>query len=608
MTSRLSQVAPHGFAVARGLFVSLVAFAGLGADAADAQPARRQTPPRQVERIAPPATPTSLHSRTPAAEVTPVGPLAESLSPAVLPVATALQTALGAAGAQTPSDRADAPVLEALRRVYRERGYAPAWLDDGAVGARAQGVIALIERSTEFGFNPADYRLGDLRDLAQASDPQRLAQFELAMARAVLRFGIDMQGGRVSTLNLPVEMRPQARAVDGRATLTEAAAATDPAAYLLGLAPQTPEYARLVEALGRAREIAAAGGWPSVPEGPTIEPGANDPRVGAVRARLAVVDGAAAVGPQGNNVYDPALQEVVKRFQRRLGIGDDGRIGRLTVRSLNQTAEWRVRQILVNLDRLRAMPPRGDATEIVVNIPEYRVRVFEGPQEVLAMNVVVGREARPTPLLTSRVVEIIFNPTWTVPLKLSREDLLPRLRRNPQEMVDKGFRVYRGWSNAAEEVDIVNYDWHAVRPDRFNFMVRQEAGPRNALGQLRLTLVNTPDIYMHDTPDRHYFARDMRALSSGCVRLERPVDMVEYVLRRNQGIAWNQQAIRETMGNGDIRRSVPVARPIAVQMTYITTWVNPDGDIQFREDIYGIDQQIIRAQEQRPVAVVAQGA
>ncbi|MBL8837483.1 MAG: L,D-transpeptidase family protein [Alphaproteobacteria bacterium] len=607
MTSRLLQAAPHGIAVARGLLVSLIALAGLGADLAHAQPARRQAAPRQVERIAPP-TPTSLHAGASAAEVTAVGPLAENLSPSELPIATALQAALGAPTAVGPANRADAAVTEVLRRLYRERGYAPAWLNDGIVGARAQGVIALIERSAEFGFSPTDYRLGDLRDLSQATEPQRIAQFELAMARAVLRFGIDMQGGRVSTLNLPAEIRPQARAVDGRATLAAAAAADDPAAFLHGLAPQTPEYALLVGALRRAREIAAAGGWPTVPEGPTIEPGATDPRVGAVRARLAVVDGAAAEGPQGNNVYDAALQDVVKRFQRRHGIGDDARIGRLTVRSLNQTAEWRVQQILVNLDRLRAMPARGDATEIVVNIPEYRVRVFEGPQEVLAMNVVVGREARPTPLLTSRVVEIIFNPTWTVPLKLSREDLLPRLRRNPQEMVDKGFRVYRGWSNAAEEIDIVNYDWRAVRPDRFNFMVRQEAGPRNALGQLRLTLVNTPDIYMHDTPDRHYFARDMRALSSGCVRLERPVDMVEYVLRRNRAPEWTQQTIRETMGTGDIRRSVPVARPIAVQMTYITSWVNADGDIQFREDIYNIDQQITRAQEQRPVAVVAQGA
>ncbi len=591
----------RGVAVTGGLIVGLAALVAVDS-AAQAQPARRQAAPRQVERIAP-TTPATLQPTQPVAEPLTTGPLAETLSAAEQPIAEALRTILGA-----PGDRASAAVTDALRRFYRDRGYAPAWLNDGAVGARAQALIAMIERSEAFGFTPADYRLAELRELAPASEPARIARFELAMAQAVLRFGVDMQGGRVSTLSLPVEMRPQARAVDGRATLTAAAAASDPAAFLLDLAPQAPEYTRLVEALGRAREMMAAGGWPSVPEGPTIEPGANDPRVGAVRARLAVFDGAAAQGPQGNNVYDPALQEVVKRFQRRLGIADDARIGRLTVRSLNQTAEWRVRQILVNLDRMRAMPPRGDATEIVVNIPEYRVRVFEGPQEVLAMNVVVGREARPTPLLTSRVVEIIFNPTWTVPLKLSREDLLPRLRRNPQEMVDKGFRVYRGWSASAEEIDIVSYDWHSVRPDRFNFMVRQEAGPRNALGQLRLTLVNTPDIYMHDTPDRHYFGRDMRALSSGCVRLERPVDMVEYVLRRNRDAAWNQQMIRETMGNGDTRRSVPVARPIAVHLTYFTAWVNADGEIQFREDIYGIDQQIVRAQEQRPVVVVAQGA
>ena len=605
-------------AVSRGLvagFAVLAASVGM-ADTAFAQAAPRV--PRTIEDLIT-SSPRSDVSLPPAAAATPapaaampgaaatpaepVPALAATLTEHELPVATALQGAL----ATPPADRTALPVFDATRRLYRARGFAPAWLNDGAIGERAQALLEMFEQSADYGFTPADYRVGELRALGSETSPDRVAQFELMLTRSVLRFAVDIQGGRISTINIPREARPQSRAIDGGATLATAASAADPRAALLALAPQTPEYTRLVAALRREREIAAAGGWPTVPTGPTIEPGAQDPRVAALRARLAPFDGATPAGPGVNaNLYDPELVTVVKRFQRRHGIAEDGRVGRLTVASLNQTAEWRVQQILVNLDRLRAMPARGDVPEIVVNIPEFRVRVFEGNNEVINMAAVVGRDSRPTPLLSSRVVEIIFNPTWTVPLKVAREDLIPRFRRNAAEMASKGFRMFRGWGAGAEEINVTTFDWASVNPERFGYMIRQDSGPRNALGQMRLTLVNTPDIYMHDTPDRHYFQRDMRALSSGCVRLERPAEMVEYVLRRNAGTAWSQEQIRNHLANNHDRNAVGVARPVTVHLTYVTTWANADGEIQFREDIYGLDGLIARAQEQRPVVVVAQ--
>jgi murein L,D-transpeptidase YcbB/YkuD len=612
------QAARRNRAVSRRLvagFAVLAASVGVSATAfAQAAPRVPRTiedlitsSPRSDVSLPPPVSATPAPAAAAPASAAPAAATPDALAPTLTanetPVATALQGAL----ATPPTDRSALPVFEAVRRLYRARGFAPAWLNDGAIGERAQALLEMFEQSTAYGFTAADYRVGELRALASESAPDRVAQFELLLTRSVLRFAVDIQGGRVSTINIPREARPQARAVDGGTTLAAAAAAADPRATLLALAPQTPEYTRLVEALRREREMAAAGGWPTVPTGPTIEPGAQDPRVGAVRARLATYDGAAPASPTVNaNLYDPELVAVVKHFQRRHGIAEDGRIGRLTVASLNQTAEWRVQQILVNLDRLRAMPARGDVPEIVVNIPEFRVRVFEGNNEVINMAVVVGRDSRPTPLLTSRVVEIIFNPTWTVPLKVAREDLIPRFRRNAADMASKGFRMFRSWGPGAEEIDVTTFDWHSVNPERFGYMIRQDSGPRNALGQLRLTLVNTPDIYMHDTPDRAYFQRDMRALSSGCVRLERPAEMVEYVLRRNAGTPWTQAAIRDHLAANHDRNAVGVARPVTVHLTYFTAWVNPDGEVQFREDIYGLDNLIARAQEQRPVVVVAQ--
>lgn len=570
--------------------IAITIFATGAAQSQTRQPRNQAQAQRPVERLTPPTAQPQALSPSQAPAVAPV-----QLSPADQEVATELQTLLVA---NLPGDT-NGQTTTLVRRFYRERGLAPAWLNDAQIGDRARGVIAAIEGVGQYGMNPADYGLERLRALSQGQSAAERAQFDLAMTAAVLRLGTDQQGARLTGLNLPVEARTQARSVDPVATLLAVAQSDNPGEALQRLGPNSPEFRRLNEALAQYRDLVARGGWPTdIPDaGRTIEPGQTDPRIEFIRRRLAVTDGASL---EGGAVYDAALQAAVRRFQRRHGFNEDARIGRLTIRSMNISAETRMRQIEVNLDRLRAMPPRSGGTEIYVNIPEFRLRVYEGDTVAMEMRVVAGRPERPTPILSSRIVEIIFNPTWTVPTKVAREDLLPRFRRNPQDMVDRGFRVFAGWSSRAQEIDVASYDWRSVTEAQMNrLMVRQDSGPRNALGQMRLTLTNTPDIYLHDTPDRGYFLRDMRGLSSGCIRLERPSDLVEYVMRHNRP-QWDQTRIRDTIRDGDERRSVPVARPVPVHLIYVTSWVTPEGEMNFREDIYGIDQMIVRGLAQRP--------
>lgn len=521
---------------------------------------------------------------TPAAASDPEAPLAEGELP---PLIRTIVTSSFDGARWTPAG-------DAIRRYYRTRGHAPIWLT--GTNDNAARLVEVLEAAGDHGLNPAEYRAVELRAmLTSAPDAPRRAAFDVLLSQAVHRYASDLQGARISSLTLPRDARHVTRPIDAARTLANVVQAPDPVAALAALAPQDAAYQRMTAALTRYREIAATGGWPTIPADTTLGPNAVDPRVATIRQRLSLTDGAPAAGPQGPNAWDQGLTDAVRRFQKRHGIAEDGRVAGRTLRAMNVPVDQRIRALQVNLDRLRATPARTGGPEIFVNIPEQRLRVLEGERELITMSVVVGREARATPILSSRITEVKFNPTWTVPLRNAREDFLPRLQRNPQQFVNSSYRIFRG----GEQIDPTTVDWQQVTPASFNYTIRQDAGPRNALGRMRLTLPDTPAIYLHDTPERQYFARDNRAASSGCIRLERPLEMVEFVLRHNAQ-PWTPERIRQAMDSTETRH-IPVARPIPVHLVYTTAWVETTGEIAFREDIYRIDDLIQRRLEQRPV-------
>ncbi len=498
------------------------------------------------------------------------------------------------------------PASDALHGLYETRNFEPLWFGPEGPTPRALRLAETLGRAAEYGLIAADYKVADLDRLRRSGAPQSLAEFELTLTRSAARFAGDLAGGRVASVALPDDVRIAPRAIDAAAVLRELARSDAPEAVFAALSPQDEEYAALLAALADLRALKAKGGWRSVdPRGGTLEPGAVDPRVPALRRRLAATDG---VAPEPEDqfeleFYGDELVEAVERFQRRHGLAVDGRVGPRTFAALNKTVDQRIAQIAANLDRMRAASPRpARGAYVEVNVPGFELRAVENGEIKLEMGVVVGREKRATPIFSTRITEVIFNPTWTVPLKLVREDMLPRLRANPQSLIDQGFRVYRGWGETREEVDPRKVDWRKVTPRSMGYWMRQDPGPKNALGQVRFTMPNTYDVYLHDTPDRHFFARADRALSSGCVRLERPIDLVEWVLSRTPG--WDRAAI-EAADAEQVTRSVGVrGGAIPVHMVYKTAFVK-DGVLNWRDDIYGLDALFIAGVEKRPVASLA---
>jgi murein L,D-transpeptidase YcbB/YkuD len=449
------------------------------------------------------------------------------------------------------------------------------------------------------GLNPSHYAIP--ADSRAASDPQG---YTTALYGAAFVAMGDLLQGRIRSLpNRPDIRRDTVAMVAWQARLY---GAPEPAEVLeqAALVPPGAEALRL--ALQEARARVQAGGWPPVPPGATIEPGAIDPdRVPALRARIAAEDAAlGAALPVDPALYDDVLLEAVRRWQAANGLEADGRIGPSSLALMNRPAEARVAQLRVAMDMRRATPRPGPGRRVEVNIPDYRLKVLEGQRTLLDMGVIVGKPARATPMLAVTMTTVQFNPPWGVPERNAREDLLPKFRRDPRAMIEKGFRVYQYVGGERVEVDPLAVDWASINPQRIPYIFRQDAGDTNALGRIKFIMPNSEDIYLHDTPERHLFSRPSRAFSSGCIRLERPMELLDIVLEGTQG--WDRTRADAALDSKQTS-AVGLRRALPVRLFYETVTVD-GSQVRIRPDIYGLDAAYARALDQRPLPAAAMAA
>jgi murein L,D-transpeptidase YcbB/YkuD len=425
---------------------------------------------------------------------------------------------------------------------------------------------------------------------------------DAALARAAAQALTDLTQGRATPAGRP-DIRRDPAANPLAPWLQQLAESEEPAQVIDRAALGTPDAAPLRAALAEARARAAGPAWPVVPStGGTLEPGAEDARVPALRARLAATDPAFAARPGSGPSYDAHLQEAVRRFQFSAGLEADGRIGALTFAALNRPAAASVAQLRVALDMRRGTLPLDPARRVEVNVPVYRLAVVEDGRKLLDMAVVVGRPARATPMMVTRLTAVQFNPPWGVPHRLAKEDMLPRLRRDPQSMVQRGFRIYQNVSGEAVEIDPLSVNWQAIHPDRFPYIIRQDSGDANALGRLKFIMPNGDDIFLHDTPERRLFARPDRAHSSGCIRLEKPMELL--MLLMSDMPEWNRERVDRTLASRETRNAA-LRRPLPIRLHYTTALVE-NGQPRLSADIYGLDEAYARAMERgRGVPVAA---
>ncbi|AJJ61498.1 L,D-transpeptidase [Yersinia aldovae] len=291
--------------------------------------------------------------------------------------------------------------------------------------------------------------------------------------------------------------------------------------------------------------------------------------------------------PITDNVYTPELVAAVKRFQQWQGLTDDGVIGVRTREWLNVSPQTRATLLALNIQRLRILPGHVD-NGIMVNIPNYSLNYYKNGTQVLSSRVIVGRPSRKTPLMSSALNNVVVNPPWNVPTSLVRQDIVPKARYDSGYFQRHGYTVLSGWSNDAQVVDPSMIDWSMISPNNFPYRLRQAPGSSNSLGRFKFNMPSSDAIYLHDTPNHGLFQKDIRALSSGCVRVNKASDLANMLL---QDAGWNDARVSSTLKQGDTTY-VNIRQRIPVQLYYLTAWVAEDGKPQFRTDIYNYDKTV----------------
>lgn len=582
--------------------------------------------------------------------------------------------------------------VDLVRSVYEANENRALWTDDASLRQR---VYRTLQDAHAHGLTPRAYFVEELAAVLSTLEDSGTASadidvqipepvgasshldLELLMTAGVAAYIRDIHVGRVAPRAIDREFDYDRREIDIGEAVLAVATADDPAARLQSFAPPSDAYADLVGILAEFRSLARDGGWPTIDEGGATRPGERDPRIPALRDRLAIsgdyvpnaapagsgadplsfggrrigyesedeqaddggsgrlrrqvgvtssqtstegsshavetdvsaaqvdlwgpIDPAVAmaaayreiqeIGADDPNYYDDRLAMAVERFQRRHGLTVDGVIGPKTLEALNVPVEDRIEQVVAGMERWRWLPrdlSQGYGRHIMVNLAAFTMDIVEDGELVRRMDTVVGRPSRQTPLFSSRMTWLEFNPTWTVPTSIAVRDMLPSVQRDPDYFRRMGITVYGGWENDSPVLNEDFLDWERIGTDIRRFRLVQSPGPQNSLGKVKFMMANNFSVYLHDTPSRYLFNRTQRAYSSGCVRVEDPMWLADYVMDDQAG--WS--GLRARMQSDWQTRRVNLDDHVPVHLAYHTAWRDDDNLIQVRDDIYGIDRAI----------------
>jgi murein L,D-transpeptidase YcbB/YkuD len=481
---------------------------------------------------------------------------------------------------------------ELLAEFYERRNYAPAWTDNDKVAE----LVRAIQSTHADGLDPSDYHLDDVLALqaelvaGRITSAADIADADLALTDSLIRLGYHQRFGKVNPYSLDSHwnFRRELNDKHPAVAIQEALDADSLIAYMQEMVPRGWVYTQMRDGLARYREILANGGWPQIPDGPTLRPGATDPRLATLMQRLAIsgdMEDVKTFAPVTE--YDELLQAGVRHFQTRHGLDADAIIGPATINALNVTAEQRVKQLEINLERARWVLDDIEDDFILVNIAGFRVYLIRDRAIAWQSKVQVGKTYHQSPVFRDEMRYLVFNPTWTVPYSIASKEMLPSIQADPEYFQKRDFDVKDRKGNI---IDPTTVDWSSVTRRNFGYTLVQRPGPANALGRVKFMFPNKHAVYLHDTPSKYLFERAERAFSHGCIRVEHPYEFAELLL----GPDWNQDRIAATLDTQEIT-TVSLPEPLPVLLMYWTAVVSQNGEVLFYNDVYQRDQKIAAA-------------
>lgn len=479
----------------------------------------------------------------------------------------------------------------ALPMLYGDVDFRPLWLDP----ARVRELLALVQESYDDGLSPVDYHLTALSrlwPLVQARPTAaNIADFDILATDAYMLLLFHTYFGKSDPGSLEPTWNFSTRSITGQQAVefvVDAIRGNRLRVAIEAVRPAHWMYQRGREVLRAYRWIEAQGGWPAVPPGETLKPGMTDARVPVLRRRLAA-SGDLRGGSLDDLLYDAPLAAAVRNFQERHRLAADGAVGATTLAELNVRVESRISQIRVNLERGRhVLHEIGDGDLVVVDIAGFELRYLQHRKTVWTSRVQVGQAYRQTPIFKASIEHIVLNPAWTVPPGILQKDVLPAARRDPGYLARRGLEVF---DRSGRRVDASSIDWSRYTAASVPYMFRQAPGADNALGRIKIMFPNQHLVYLHDTPSRALFARDDRAFSSGCIRVERPLELAERLLGDP---AWTVATLQSAIDTGQTR-TLRLARTVPVLLIYWTVDEDDAGRVIFKRDVYGRDAPLAAA-------------
>lgn len=485
---------------------------------------------------------------------------------------------------------------------YRAHGYTRTWLKKRRPDKLYRAFLDEVKESSSYGFDPEDYHITNLEQAVDSLYDNRkrsnadISRLDIRITASFFLFTTHLLEGRIRVPGAREFLWEKGMPLENDIVLLlKMESASDLREEMEALHPKHPQYARLKRALKEYRTIQENDTLPPIATHISVRPGESHDEIPLVRMKLKLTD---HKGPEPSSptLYDEALTRSVRKFQERHGLEPDGVLDKKTVVLMNVPVSEKAELIALNLERLRWLPQiKGDNDEIVINVPEYVLRLYRNNEEKIKMRVVLGAEYTPTPVFHDTLKYIVFSPTWIVPKSIFETEFLPRLQEDSFQFNKERFRFYKD----GNEIDPTTEEWTDEDLNVNNFTVIENPGNVNSLGKVKFIMPNDYSIYLHDTPADHLFKREERAFSHGCIRLERPLELAGYLLKDQKD--WNEEAIRKAMEGGKPRQ-VNLEKPYPVYIVYRTVWVDDDGQVHFFKDVYGHDQRHLKNLDRKAIA------
>ena len=478
-----------------------------------------------------------------------------------------------------------------LADFYRSNDFSPVWVERSQVTE----LLEAIKSVEADGLSPKDYHIDGIQEFYDdaPSSPFLKARYELLLTDAMFKMSYHLLHGKVDPEKIDSNWN-LSKGENGNGlvgSLGDALAGDSLSAVISTFRPRHPKYTSLKEGLARYRQIAADGGWMSIPDGPTIkEPGQYDDRMPALRRRLEItgeIEELALVDTSYAStalLYSSELMDAVKRFQARLGLDVDGAVGPKTLRALNVPVSRRIDQIRLNLDRYRWFIQKLEPTFLLVNVAGFTVQYVENWNYRWGSRVIVGEPYWKTPVFKADMQYIIFNPSWNVPPGILRKEALPAIKNNTGYLARNGLQVI---DRNGRVVNPASINWSSYSAGSLPYRLRQPPGTRNALGRVKFMFPNKHLVYLHDTPSKHLFDRSTRAFSHGCIRLQNPLELAQILL------GWREDDVENVIATGKTR-TVHLPQRVPIFMVYLTALVEND-EVLFRDDVYKRDEAVFSA-------------